>query len=174
MSRWLFAGLSALALGVLLAGSLGAQKSSPPPLPPDEDAPIKAAPPPRPKPQSNTPQSSADQTGKSQSDDALPPDEDAASAAANEKVAFNPVQSKKFVSVGDFYFKKNDFKAATIRYRDATRYNDANAEAWLKLGEAEEKRGSPKNARAAYEKYLQLAPNARNASEIKKRLDKLN
>jgi cytochrome c-type biogenesis protein CcmH/NrfG len=174
MSRWPFAGSLAVALGILLAASSGAQQPPPPPLPPDEDAPIKAAPPPSPKPQPGKPQSNVNQSGKSRPDDELPPDEDAASAAANEKVAFNPVQSKKFVSVGDFYFKKNDFKAATQRYRDATRYNDANAEAWLKLGESEEKRGSPKNARAAYEKYLQLAPNAKNASEIKKRLDKLN
>ena len=153
----------------MFAGSAAAQQPPVQSLPPDEDAPVKVAPKPPPPAQSN-----AAQSGKSQSDDALPPDEDAASAAANEKVAFNPVQSKKFVAVGDFYFKKNDFKAATQRYRDATRYNDANAEAWLKLGESEEKRGSPKNARAAYEKYLQLAPNARNAPEIKKRLDKLN
>jgi tetratricopeptide (TPR) repeat protein len=174
MSRWLFAGSLAVALCVLLAGSSGAQQPPSAPLPPDEDAPVKTAPQPSPTTQSNTPNSSTNQPAKSQPDDPLPPDEDAASAAANEKVAFNPVQSKKFVSVGDFYFKKNDFKAATQRYQDATRYNDANAEAWLKLGESEEKRGSPKNARAAYEKYLQLAPKAKNASEIKKRLDKLN
>jgi cytochrome c-type biogenesis protein CcmH/NrfG len=169
MSRWPLAAVPAIVLATILAGSAAAQQPPVPPLPPDEDAPVKAAPKPPPPAQSGKPQS-----GKSQSEDELPPDEDAASAAANEKVAFNPVQSKKFVSVGDFYFKKNDFKAATQRYRDATRYNDANAEAWLKLGEAEEKRGSPKNARAAYEKYLQLAPKAKNASEIQKRLEKLN
>jgi Flp pilus assembly protein TadD len=165
MSRWPLAVVPVTVLAAMLAGSAMAQQPPvPPPLPPDEDAPVKAAPKP-PSQQSAKPPAT---------DDELPPDEDAASAAANEKVAFNPVQSKKFVSVGDFYFKKNDFKAATQRYRDATRYNDANADAWLKLGESEEKRGSPKNARAAYEKYLQLAPNAKNASEIKKRLDKLN
>jgi len=169
MSRWPLAAVPAIVLATMFVGSAAAQQPPVPPLPPDEDAPVKAAPKPPPPAQSGKPQS-----GKSQSEDELPPDEDAASAAANEKVAFNPVQSKKFVSVGDFYFKKNDFKAATQRYRDATRYNDANAEAWLKLGESEEKRGSPKNARAAYEKYLQLAPQAKNASEIKRRLDKLN
>ena len=170
MSRWPLAAFPAIVLAALLAGSAMAQQPPvPPPLPPDEDAPVKAVPKPPPQQSAKPPA-----TNKSQPDDELPPDEDAASAAANEKVAFNPVQSKKFVSVGDFYFKKNDFKAATQRYRDATRYNDANADAWLKLGESEEKRGSPKNARAAYEKYLQLAPNAKNASEIKKRLDKLN
>lgn len=165
MSRWPLAAVPIIVLATMLAGSAAAQQPPVPPLPPDEDAPVKAAPKTPPPQQAAKPPAT---------DDELPPDEDAASAAANEKVAFNPVQSKKFVSVGDFYFKKNDFKAATQRYRDATRYNDANADAWLKLGESEEKRGSPKNARAAYEKYLQLAPNAKNASEIKKRLDKLN
>jgi tetratricopeptide (TPR) repeat protein len=174
MSRWPLAAVPVIVLATMLARSGAAQQPPVPPLPPDEVAPIKAAPKPTPPAQSGTPKSGKSQPQKSQADDELPPDEDAASAAANEKVAFNPVQSKKFVSVGDFYFKKNDFKAATQRYRDATRYNDANAEAWLKLGESEEKRGSPKNARAAYEKYLQLAPNAKNAPEIKKRLDKLN
>jgi tetratricopeptide (TPR) repeat protein len=164
MSRWPLAAVPVIVLATMLVGSAVAQQPPVPPLPPDEDAPAKAAPKP-------TPQQSAKPPA---TNDDLPPDEDAASAAANEKVAFNPVQSKKFVSVGDFYFKKNDFKAATRRYQDATRYNDANAEAWLKLGESEEKRGSPKNARAAYEKYLQLAPNGKNASEIKKRLEKLN
>ncbi len=154
MSRWPPAAVPSIVLATMLAGSAAAQQPPVQSLPPDEDAPIKAAPKPPPPAQSGKPQSNANQSGKSQTDDALPPDEDAASAAANEKVAFNPVQSKKFVSVGDFYFKKNDFKAATQRYRDATRYNDANAEAWLKLGESEEKRGSPKNAHAAYEKRL--------------------
>ena len=177
MSRCpLIAGLLPVALAAMLAGIAGAQQPPSAPLPPDEDSPIKAAP--RPtlrKDADQPPQSNAQQGGKSSSsDDALPPDEDASSAAATEKVAFNPVQSKKFVGVGDFYFKKGDYKAAAQRYRDATRYNDANSEAWLKLGEAEEKRESPKTARAAYDKYLQLAPKAKNAAEIKKRLEKLN
>jgi len=170
MSRWPFLAV----LAALLAASAGAQQPPNQQLPPDEDAPAKPAPIQAAPKHAPAAQSGGTQSGKAQSDDALPPDEDASSAAANEKVAFNPVQSKKFVSVGDFYFKKSDYKAAAQRYRDATRYNDANAEAWLKLGETEEKRESPKDARAAYEKYLQLAPKAKNASEIQKRLDKLN
>ena len=41
------------------------------------------------------------------------------------------------------------------------------------LAEAEEKNKDPKSAREAYEKYLQVAPDARNAAEVKKKLDKL-
>jgi Flp pilus assembly protein TadD len=121
-------------------------------LPPDEDAKPKAA-----------------QTAKSADPD-LPPDEDAAPA---EPFTFNPVKSKKSIEVGEFYFKKGDYKAAAMRFRDATQWNQGNADAWLKLGDAEDKRGQPRAARAAYEKYLQLAGNAKNAAEVRKKLERL-
>lgn len=149
-------------LAAMLAGGAGAQQTPSPQLPPDEDAPAKPAP-------KAAPQAPA---GKGQTSTDLPPDEDA-SSVPTEKVAFNPVKSKKAVAVGDFYFHKGDFKAAAMRFQEATQYNDANAEAWLRLGEAEEKRESPVAARSAYEKYLQLSPNAKNSGEIKKRLEKL-
>jgi hypothetical protein len=41
------------------------------------------------------------------------------------------------------------------------------------LGKAEERREQPKAARSAYEKYLQLAGNTKNAAEVKKKLEKL-
>ena len=61
-----------------------------------------------------------------------------------KEYSFNPVQSKKEVTVGEFYFKKGDFKAAAGRFREATKWNDGNAEAWLRLGDAEEKLKMPK------------------------------
>jgi tetratricopeptide (TPR) repeat protein len=101
----------------------------------------------------------------------LPPEED--KAQIPKQYVFNPLQSKKEVTVGEFYFKKGDYRAAAIRFREATKWDDSNSEAWLRLGETEEKNHSPKTAREAYEKYLQLAPEAKNAPEIKKRRDKL-
>jgi Tfp pilus assembly protein PilF len=101
----------------------------------------------------------------------LPPDEDASSKT--EQFSFNPVKSKRDVTVGIFYFKKADYKGAADRFRDATKWNDGNADAWLWLGEAEEKRQGLKAAREAYTKYLQLAPDAKNVPEIKKRLARL-
>jgi tetratricopeptide (TPR) repeat protein len=101
----------------------------------------------------------------------LPPEED--KAKLTEEYSFNPVKSNKDVSVGEFYFKKNDYKAAAGRFREATKWNDGNAEAWLRLGDAEDKMHDAKAAREAWEKYLMLAPDAKNAAEVRKKLDKL-
>ena len=104
--------------------------------------------------------------------DQLPPAEDKSKTEA-ETYAFNPVKSKKAVEVGEFYFKKADFKAAAARFIEATKWNDGNAEAWLRLAEAEEKTKNVKGEREALAKYLQLAPEAKNAAEVKKKLAKL-
>jgi tetratricopeptide (TPR) repeat protein len=103
--------------------------------------------------------------------DQPPPEED--KAKIQEEYSFNPLKSKKDVTVGEFYFKKSDFKAAAGRFREATRWNDGNAEAWLRLGDAEDKMHDAKAAREAWEKYLQLAPDAKNSAEVRKKLEKL-
>ncbi len=97
-----------------------------------------------------------------------PPEED--ESVKPQVYAFNPLQAAGEIKVGDFYWKKGSHRAAMQRYREATRWNPGNAEAWLKLGEAQEKLKDPKAAREAYAKYLELAPNARNASQIRKKL----
>jgi len=102
--------------------------------------------------------------------DQLPPEED--KAKIQQQYSFNPLKSKKDVTVGEFYFKKGDFKAAAGRFREATRWNDGNAEAWLRLGDAEDRMKDSKAAQAAWKKYLELAPAAKNAAEIRKKLEK--
>src|SRR5580658_10024138 len=101
----------------------------------------------------------------------LPPEEDKSGAPKEYK--FNPLQSKKEITVGEEYFKKGNFRAAANRFREATNWNGGNSEAWLRLGEAEEKNRDPKAAIQAYEKYLQLVPDSKNAGEIRKRIDRL-
>jgi Flp pilus assembly protein TadD len=101
----------------------------------------------------------------------LPPEEDG--ELKTEQFSFNPVKSKRDVAVGIEYFKKGNYKAAVGRFSTATKWNEGNAEAWFRLGEAQEKRGDHKAARAAYQKYLELSPGAKNAGEVRKRLEKL-
>jgi tetratricopeptide (TPR) repeat protein len=101
----------------------------------------------------------------------LPPEED--KSAQPKEYTFNPLQSKKEVTVGEFYFKKGDYRAAAGRFSEATKYNNGNAEAWLRLGDAQEKMKDPKAAREAYTKYLELAADAKNAAEVRKKLEKL-
>jgi tetratricopeptide (TPR) repeat protein len=100
----------------------------------------------------------------------LPPEED--KAKLQQQYSFNPLQSQKEVTVGEFYLKKGDFKAAAGRFREATKWNDGNADAWLKLGDAEDKMKDSKAAHEAWEKYLQLAPGAKNAAEVRRKLQK--
>jgi tetratricopeptide (TPR) repeat protein len=100
-----------------------------------------------------------------------PPEED--SSLSVDSYSFNPLQSKKSVDIGNEYAKKHNFRAAAGRYKEATKWNDGNSEAWLKLGEAEEKLKDPHAAKEAYSKYLEIASDAKNAPEIRKRMEKL-
>jgi tetratricopeptide (TPR) repeat protein len=105
---------------------------------------------------------------QSQPKEAEPPEED--DSAKPKEYAFNPLQAVKELDVGNQYMKKGAYRAAVARYTEATRWNPALAEAYLKLGEAAEKFKDPKAAKEAYSKYLELAPDAKNAAEIKKKL----
>lgn len=101
-----------------------------------------------------------------------PPDEDQIN---QQKIySFNPVQAKKELAAGEFYFKtRHDYRAAANRFREATKWNPGFAEAWLRLGDAAEKQNDHKTVAEAYGKYLEISPDAKNAPEIRKRLDKV-
>jgi tetratricopeptide (TPR) repeat protein len=101
----------------------------------------------------------------------LPPEED--KSIAVKEYAFNPLQAQKEIRTGNYYFKKGAFRAAAGRFEEATKWNDGEPEAWLRLGEAEEKLKDQKAAFKAYSKYLELASDAKNADEIRKKLEKL-
>ncbi len=102
---------------------------------------------------------------------AAPPEED--TTIGNTTYSFNPLQARKDIEVGDEYAKKHNLRAAANRYLSATKYNDGDADAWLKLGETEEKLKDKDAAREAYRKYLDVASDSKNAQAIRKRLDKL-
>lgn len=85
----------------------------------------------------------------------------------------NPLEAGRNVDAGNFYFKKGNYPAAVKRFLNATCWDPSSAEAFLRLGEADEKMRKRDDERAAYEKYLELAPDAKNATDIKKKLAKL-
>ena len=99
----------------------------------------------------------------------LPPEEDESLKPAREYV-FNPLQAKNELKIGAYYFKKGSMKAAALRFEEATRWDPTSADAFLKLGEARERMGDKKSAKAAYTKYLELAPEAKDAPLIRKKL----
>jgi tetratricopeptide (TPR) repeat protein len=102
---------------------------------------------------------------------AEPEEEDV--AAKPKTYDFNPIQAEKEIKIGNYYLKKGSLKAALGRFYDASQYNPQAPEAFLGLGEARERLKDKKGAKAAYQKYLELDPGAKNAGEIGKRIKKL-
>jgi tetratricopeptide (TPR) repeat protein len=118
------------------------------------------------------PQKGQPKPAEPQVQEQAPPEED--ENLAVKQYSFNPLQANKELQVGNEYFKKHSYKAAAMRFREATKWNANLAQAWLRLGEAEEKRRNNKDAKEAYTKYLELAPDAKDAAEIRKKIAKLH
>jgi tetratricopeptide (TPR) repeat protein len=90
-----------------------------------------------------------------------------------EEYAFNPLRAEKELTVGNYYFKKGSYRAAANRYREATKWNPGYGEAWLRLGEAAAKQKDTAAEKEAFAKYLEISPDAKDAPEIRKKLEKL-
>ncbi|HYL38433.1 MAG TPA: tetratricopeptide repeat protein [Bryobacteraceae bacterium] len=99
-----------------------------------------------------------------------PPEED--ESLKPKEYTFNPLEAERDVKVGTYYFKKGNYKAAASRFREATRWNPSYAEAYLRLGESEEKMKDKQAAQEAYAKYLELSPDGKDAEAVKKKLGK--
>lgn len=102
---------------------------------------------------------------------AEPEEED---VTAKERVyEFNPIQAENELKIGRFYMRRGSWKAAAGRFEEATKWNPGFAEAYFLLGQAREKLKDAAGARAAYEKFLELAPDSKQAAQARRRLEKL-
>jgi predicted TPR repeat methyltransferase len=84
------------------------------------------------------------------------------------------LQAQKEIVAGNYYYKKGNYRAASNRYKRAAQFDDSNGEAWLRLGESSEKAKDAQTEKEAYSRYLAVAPEARNAAEIRKKLERLH
>ncbi len=87
--------------------------------------------------------------------------------------AFNPIQAKKDLKIGNFYARKGNHRAAAGRYLEATKWNPSYAEAYWRLGRAREKLEQPSDALEAYRRFLQLAPDDKRARAAKQKIPAL-
>jgi len=87
--------------------------------------------------------------------------------------AWDPHKAAKDVEVGDFYFKRKNYRAAEDRYREALLYKDNDAIATIRLAVCLEKEGILDDARAEYESYLKILPHGPQAGEAEKALNRL-
>ena len=86
---------------------------------------------------------------------------------------WNPHKAAKDVEVGDFYFRRKNYRAAEDRYREALFYKDNDAIATFRLAVCLEKLERPSEARAEYESYLKILPHGPQAEGAQKAIERL-
>jgi tetratricopeptide (TPR) repeat protein len=86
---------------------------------------------------------------------------------------WDPHKAAKSVEVGDFYFRRRNYRAAEDRYREALRYKDNDAVATIRLAVCLEKLGIMDDALAEYESYLKILPHGPQAGEAQKGIGRL-
>ena len=86
---------------------------------------------------------------------------------------WDPHKAAKDIEVGDFYFKRKNYRGAEDRYREALFYKDNDAIATYRLAVCLEKMDRPDEARAEYESYLKILPKGPEAAEAQKAVDRL-
>ncbi len=87
---------------------------------------------------------------------------------------WDPHKAAKDVEVGDFYFKRKNYRAAEDRYREALYYKDDDAIATYQLAICLEKLERPDDALAEYQSYLRILPHGPQAEESKKAIERLS
>jgi tetratricopeptide (TPR) repeat protein len=168
--------------GVLALGWAVAQQNSTPDNPPP-----KNQAPPRSDQTTDYPRSSEESSSKEHRVDISPPkddakkhpysstgDEDDSATDVQEFHPWDPHKAAKDVEVGDFYFKRKNYRAAEDRYRDALLYKPNDVFAMFGLGRTLEKLGEFDEARANYEGYLKILPQGPLAPEVRKALERLD
>jgi tetratricopeptide (TPR) repeat protein len=100
-------------------------------------------------------------------------DAEAEAGGVTEFRPWDPHKAAKDVEIGDFYFKRKNYRAAEDRYREALLYKDNDAMATIRLAECLEKLGEPGPARDSYASYLKILPHGPFAEEAQKALERL-
>jgi tetratricopeptide (TPR) repeat protein len=103
---------------------------------------------------------------------ALAPDNSNA-ADVQEFHPWNPMKALKDIEVGDFYFKKKNYRAALDRYKEALYWKQNDAVASFRLAQCQEKLGNREEARKFYDQYLKILPEGPFAKDAHVSLDRL-
>lgn len=108
-----------------------------------------------------------------QGSDVLMDVEGATNADGSEVHPWNPHKAAKDIEVGDYYFKRKNYRAAEDRYREALTYKDNDAVATFRLAVCLEKMDQPDQARKEFENYLKILPSGPQAGEAQKAIQRL-
>jgi len=86
---------------------------------------------------------------------------------------WNPMKALKDIEVGDYYFKRKNYKAALDRYKEALYYKDNDAVATYRLAVCQEKLGDKAEARKNFEQYLKILPEGPLAKDARASIERL-
>jgi tetratricopeptide (TPR) repeat protein len=86
---------------------------------------------------------------------------------------WNPMKALKDVEVGDYYFKRKNYRAALDRYKEALYWKENDAVASFRLAVCQEKLGDKAEAKKYYEQYLKILPEGPFAKDAHASLDRL-
>ncbi len=123
---------------------------------------------------SNPPQQDASKAAQQSPDEGEPPEED--ESLKPRVYAFNPLEAERSIKVGNFYMHQatpRGYRAAAMRFEEASKFNPNSAEAFLRLGEAEEKLKSKDKAKIAFGRAVQIDPSSKIGKEAEKKLSSL-
>jgi tetratricopeptide (TPR) repeat protein len=177
MRRFVFVAVVSLFMG---GWAIAQQQSQP-----DQDHPDQNQAPPRSAPQSEPGESSSHDTRV----DLSPPKddtkdhpnsgvvetnpEDEPPSDTQEMHPWNPYRAMKDDEVGEYYFKKKNYRAALARYQDALVWKEKDAVANFRMAQCYEKLDQPDQAIPHYEEYLKILPDGPYAKDARKALQKL-
>ena len=87
---------------------------------------------------------------------------------------WNPMKALKDVEVGDYYFKRKNYKAALDRYKEALFYKENDAVATFRLAVCQEHMADPSGALGNYNAYLKILPHGPFADDAKDAIERLS
>jgi tetratricopeptide (TPR) repeat protein len=94
-------------------------------------------------------------------------------ADVQEMHAWDPHKAAKDVEVGDFYYKRKNYRAALERYKEALIYKPNDALATYRLAECQDRTGDGSEAVTHYQDYLKILPHGPFAADAQKALERL-
>jgi len=103
----------------------------------------------------------------------LVPEEGIDVSGVQEFHPWNPMKALKDIEVGDFYFKRKNYKAALERYKEALYYKNNDAVASYRLATCQDKLGNKAEAKKYYEQYLKILPDGPFAKDAHTSLDRM-
>lgn len=91
----------------------------------------------------------------------------------DEPVEPNPRLAAEHLTIGEFYLKRNNLRAAEERFREAVKYDPKSVEAYEKLVKVLEKGKQYAEAALVCEQFLTANPGSDRATHFQKQADKL-